>query len=68
MNDGRKLEAHVDYPKGDPENPVSREELYEKFHSLTEKFFDRQRRERIIDTVNRLEEIPNIAQLADLVR
>jgi 2-methylcitrate dehydratase PrpD len=68
LNDGRKLEAHVDYPKGDPESPVSMEEILDKFHSLTEKFFDLQRRKKIIETVNRLEQISNIAQLADLVR
>jgi 2-methylcitrate dehydratase PrpD len=68
LNNGRTYQAHVDYPKGDPENPATREEILNKFHLLTEKFFDQKKREKIIATVKRLEELSNIADLADLVR
>jgi 2-methylcitrate dehydratase PrpD len=68
LKDGRVLRAQVEYPKGDPENPASDEEIIAKFNSLTEPYFDKTRREKIIATVNHLEEITNIAQLADLVR
>ena len=68
LNDGRTFTAHVDYPKGDPENPATKEEILEKFHSLTEKFCDMAKRERIIEAVGRLETMKNIAELADLVR
>ena len=68
LNNGRTYQAHVDYPKGDPENPTTKEEMLDKFNSLTEKFFDRKKRQKIIATVNRLEKLSNIAKLADLVR
>jgi 2-methylcitrate dehydratase PrpD len=68
LNDGRKFSAHVDYPKGDPENPTTREEALEKFHTLTERYVDKERRQRIIDTVDRIEKLSNVAELADLVR
>lgn len=68
LNDGRKLSAHVDYPKGDPENPTTREEALEKFHTLTEKFIDKGKREKIVETIDRLDELSNLAELADLVR
>jgi len=68
MKDGRVFEAHVDYPKGDPENPVSSEELVAKFHSLTEKYFDQARRVKIIEEIRRIEEIDDISKLADLIR
>jgi 2-methylcitrate dehydratase PrpD len=68
LNDGRVFQAHVDFPKGDPENPATQEEILDKFHSLTEKFFDQKKREKIIATVDRLEKILNIVELADLVR
>ncbi len=32
--DGTSLSERVDYPKGEPENPLSREELEEKFRDL----------------------------------
>jgi len=68
LNDGRTFQAHVDFPKGDPENPATKEEILSKFHSLTKKFFDKKKREKIITMCDHLEEIPNIAKLADLVR
>ena len=68
LNDGQIIQAHVDYPKGDPENPATRDDIVNKFHSLTEKYFDPERRKKIIETVDHLEEVSNIAQLADLVR
>jgi len=68
LNDGRKFTAHVDYPKGDPENPATYEEILEKFHSLTEKFVDKGKRQKISETVQHLEDLSNLAELADLVR
>jgi 2-methylcitrate dehydratase PrpD len=68
LNDGRIFQAHVDFPKGDPENPASKEEILSKFHSLTEKLVNQNKREKIIETVNQLEGITNIVQLANLVR
>jgi 2-methylcitrate dehydratase PrpD len=67
LNDGRAFTSHVDYPKGDPENPATKEECLAKFLSITEKFFDQERREELVRMVNRLEEIPNIRELGDLV-
>jgi 2-methylcitrate dehydratase PrpD len=68
LNDGRTFFAHIDYPKGDPENPATKQEILAKFHLLTEKFFDSGRRDRIIEAVGRLDTMANIAELADLVR
>ena len=34
LKDGRLLSRRVDYPKGEPENPISDEELRAKFRSL----------------------------------
>jgi 2-methylcitrate dehydratase PrpD len=68
LNDGRILQAHVDYPKGDPENPATKTEIISKFHSLTGRHLDKEKREKIINTVNRLDELVNIAELADLIR
>jgi 2-methylcitrate dehydratase PrpD len=68
LNDGKILEAHVDYPKGDPENPATKEEIVSKFHSLTGACLDKETREKIIDTVEHLEELEDISELADLLR
>lgn len=68
LKDGRTFRAHVDFPKGDPENPASEEEIFSKFHLLTEKFLNKERREKILKTVDQLEKISSLNQLADLVR
>ncbi len=68
MNDGRTFTAHVDFPKGDPENPATKQEIVEKFHLLVKPFFDDARRKKIIETVDRLETLSSMAELADLVR
>lgn len=68
LNDGRKLTAHVDYPKGDPENPATKKEILAKFDLLTQHFFDKEKREAIVEAIDRLETMPDISELADLAR
>jgi 2-methylcitrate dehydratase PrpD len=68
MNDGRTVTAHVDFPKGDPENPITEEDIRKKFHLLTENFLDKNKRDQIIEKINHLEDVRNLVELADLVR
>ena len=68
MNDGRVFEAHVDYPKGDPENPATLPEIKEKFHLLTKKYMKEEKRNQIVATAEKLEDLDDITVLADLLR
>jgi 2-methylcitrate dehydratase PrpD len=68
LKDGRTFQAHVDFPKGDPENPATLEEIVEKFNILTEKFYDQDRRKRIVDQILKIDKIDNIAKIGDLLR
>ena len=68
LKDGRVFESHIDYPKGDPENPASLQEIITKFHSLADKYLDEETRNQIIGKVEKLDEVENIAILADLLR
>lgn len=68
LKDGRKVVSHVEYPKGDPENPVSLEGVMNKFNLLTEKFLDRGRRTKIAEEIGRLETVDNVAKIGDLLR
>ncbi len=63
--DGRRLRAAVEYPKGDPENPLSWEELIEKFQRLTAVVYDGAQRERIVAQVRALESgsVPELLRL-----
>ncbi len=55
--DGKRYFTKVEYPKGDPENPLSWEELIEKFHDLSGRFMTKERRQRIVDQVKNLEKV-----------
>jgi len=68
LHNGKTFEAHVDYPKGDPENPASIEDIVGKFGGLTRDFYDEQRRKKIVDAVLRLDEFDTITEVADLLR
>lgn len=65
--DGRRFSAKIDYPKGDPENPLSWEELIEKFHNLSSRFMSRKRRNQIVDQVRHLEKIQNLKTWASIL-
>lgn len=36
LEDGKEFESRVEYPKGEPENPLMEDELYAKFSSMTD--------------------------------
>ena len=62
--DGRKLRVDVPYPKGDPENALSWDELKDKFRDLTKPVVSSGRQEEIISTVESLETLDDIRVLA----
>jgi 2-methylcitrate dehydratase PrpD len=51
LNDSRQYEKFVQHPKGDPENPLSWEELVAKFKSLASGVIPLDRCDRVVDHV-----------------
>ncbi len=67
MKDGNEYTAVVDNPKGDKRNPVSHQDVENKFRSLASPVIGNDVRvQKIIDTINDLESIENIAELIRL--
>jgi 2-methylcitrate dehydratase PrpD len=64
---GKVFETHVDYPKGDPENPLTWEELIQKFNDLTAPVFEVSARHRIVDLVRNLEAEGDLKRLTKLL-
>jgi 2-methylcitrate dehydratase PrpD len=62
--DGRNLRADVIYPKGDPENALSWDELKDKFRVLTGPVISSVSQEQIIKTVESLEDLEDIRTLS----
>jgi len=67
LKDGRVLTSHVDYPKGDPENPVNFDEIEVKFNQLAERYIDADKRKQFIETVKNLEQVSDISVIADFI-
>lgn len=63
---GRVLEMQVDYPKGDPPNPVSWEESVDKFMSLAVSIYGVEKATRLCGLIDNLETSDDFA--ADLAR
>ncbi|MBI3977196.1 MAG: MmgE/PrpD family protein [Chloroflexi bacterium] len=55
LRDGRRLQTRVDYPKGDPENPLTWDELAEKFDSLVSDLLTAERRAEILAAARNLD-------------
>lgn len=67
MKDGARYQEKVDFARGTPENPMTREELEAKFLSTATAIMPRQKAMEIINTINALETMGNISELARLL-
>jgi 2-methylcitrate dehydratase PrpD len=65
--DGRRYFRKVEHCKGDPENPLSWEELTDKFHDLGGRRMTKKRRLKIIDQVRHFEEVQNLKQWSPIL-
>jgi 2-methylcitrate dehydratase PrpD len=63
LKNGGRLEGANEYPKGDPENPLSEQELITKFKSLTEGALPSPKADVIIDRVLGLESMGDVNEL-----
>jgi 2-methylcitrate dehydratase PrpD len=63
LTNGKHFEKYVRFPKGDPENPLTWQELSAKFHSLASRVLPTTRCDQIIDSVK---EMNSAAELRNL--
>jgi len=66
--DGRKFTKQIDYPKGDPRNPLTDSEVEEKFDALAEPVLSPETRKRLKDTVWNLDNLDSITNLMEQMR
>ncbi len=64
---GKTVEANLDYPKGSFKNPLTEEELRSKFRNLASSVLPANRIEKVIGTVERMEQISDASQLVSLL-
>jgi 2-methylcitrate dehydratase len=65
--DGREFTEQLDYPKGDPRNPLSDREIEEKFSALAEGVLNADQQKKVIDAVWSLEKQESVTALMGLM-
>ena len=66
--DGREFTTQLDYPKGDPRNPLTDKEIEEKFEALAEPVMSREARRRAMDAIWNLEKQSSVTELMKLFK
>jgi 2-methylcitrate dehydratase len=66
--DGREVTKQIDYPKGDPRNPLTDAEIEEKFDALAEPVLSEDRRKQVKEAVWTLERQEAISDVMHLLR
>jgi 2-methylcitrate dehydratase len=61
--DGREFSKQLDYPKGDPRNPLTNDEITGKFKALAEGIATAEDVERMQAAINRTEEFDDVREL-----
>jgi len=66
--DGRSFNKQLDYPKGDPHNPITDQEVEEKFAALADGVLSKAARKRLKDAIWNLERIASVSDLMALMK
>src|SRR5216117_4446110 len=66
--DGRTFTRQLDYPKGDPRNPLTDTEVEEKFAALAEGVLSAGAQKKLIDAIWNLEKVGSVSKLMALMK
>jgi len=67
-SDGRKFSKQLDYPKGDPRNPLSDAEIQEKFRALADGVLSKKAQDKLIAAIWDLERCASVSKLMALMK
>ena len=65
--DGRSLQKQLDFPKGDPRNPLTDQEIEEKFSALADGVLSAPAQKKLKDAVWGLERVGSVSDLMALM-
>jgi 2-methylcitrate dehydratase len=65
--DGRSYSKQLDFPKGDPRNPLTDQEVEEKFAALADGVLSSNAQKRVRDAVWNLERVGSVNELMELM-
>jgi 2-methylcitrate dehydratase PrpD len=58
----------IEFPKGDPENPLTWEEMIEKFNYVTAPVYDEKQQKHLVNRVRKLETFEQVSELSVLLK
>ena len=64
---GQKYSLRVDYPRGHARNPMTDEEVVDKFKSMASRHMEEEHMDRLINTVFELDKLDDVGKLAELM-
>src|SRR5436853_990843 len=67
-NEGKSVTDQLDYPKGDPRNPLTDQEVEEKFSALGDGVLSKAQQEKLKDAIWNLEKLNSVNQLMALMK
>jgi 2-methylcitrate dehydratase PrpD len=67
LTDGRKLTSEILDPKGEPENPGSENDIYDKFRLLAGTAFKTEKVRKVLEKIDNLDKLKDIAELTNLL-
>ena len=67
-SDGRTFSKQLDYPKGDPRNPLTDAEVEEKFTALADGVLTTAAQKKLIDAIWNLEKLASVSKLMKLMK
>jgi len=67
-NDEKTFVKEVRYPKGDPQSPLTWDDLVRKFDYCSKGFSKKQKKEQIVEMVKNLDRVENIADFTKLLK
>ncbi len=66
--DGRSFEKQLDFPKGDPRNPLTDREIEEKFEALADPVMSKPAQQELKDAIWNLEKCSSVRELMSLMK
>lgn len=67
-SDGRELSKQLDYPKGDPRNPLTDQEVEEKFAALADGVLSKAAQKKLKEAVWNLDKLGSVSKLMALTK
>lgn len=68
LNSGEEIIQEVAVPKGSPQNPLTMDEIKERFINQVESIVNKETCYQIIEKINNLQELPTVSLITELVK